>query len=52
VGESYAGRFIPYILKNYFAMPAENRTITVGKIGCSNPALSYLGVLTPSLEEL
>ncbi|KAJ7111801.1 Alpha/Beta hydrolase protein [Mycena epipterygia] len=40
VGESYAGRFIPYILKNYFAMPVENRTITFGKIGCSNPALS------------
>ncbi|KAJ7737771.1 alpha/beta-hydrolase [Mycena maculata] len=40
VGESYAGRFIPYILKNYFAIPAANRTVTVGKIGCSNPALS------------
>ncbi|KAJ7472558.1 alpha/beta-hydrolase [Mycena latifolia] len=40
VGESYAGRFIPYILKSYFGQAAENRTVTFGKIGCSNPALS------------
>ncbi|KAJ6624992.1 Alpha/Beta hydrolase protein [Mycena sp. CBHHK59/15] len=40
IGESYAGRFIPYILKNYFATPPEDRVITFGKIGASNPALS------------
>ncbi|KAJ6483116.1 alpha/beta-hydrolase [Mycena sanguinolenta] len=42
VGESYAGRFIPYILKAYFGMDPADRpvTFTNGKIGCSNPALS------------
>ncbi|KAJ7024658.1 alpha/beta-hydrolase [Mycena alexandri] len=42
VGESYAGRFIPYILKTYFGMDSAERpvTFTNGKIGCSNPALS------------
>ncbi|KAF7354057.1 Carboxypeptidase [Mycena venus] len=42
VGESYAGRFIPYILKAYFDMDPSDRpvTFTNGKIGCSNPALS------------
>ncbi|KAJ7048643.1 alpha/beta-hydrolase [Mycena amicta] len=40
VGESYAGRFIPYILKNYFGLPADQRPTKIGKIGCSNPALS------------
>ncbi|KAF7320774.1 Carboxypeptidase [Mycena chlorophos] len=41
VGESYAGRFIPYILKNYFALPADSQSlIRFGKIGSSNPALS------------
>ncbi|KAJ7876894.1 alpha/beta-hydrolase [Mycena olivaceomarginata] len=42
VGESYAGRFIPYILKAYFGLAPADRpvTFTNGKIGCSNPALS------------
>ncbi|KAJ7049393.1 Alpha/Beta hydrolase protein, partial [Mycena amicta] len=40
VGESYAGRFIPYyILKSYFGLPADQRPTKIGKIGCSNPAL-------------
>ncbi|KAJ6524154.1 Alpha/Beta hydrolase protein [Mycena capillaripes] len=40
VGESYAGRFIPYILKSYFGLPEAERPVNFGKIGCSNPALS------------
>ncbi|CAK5281400.1 unnamed protein product [Mycena citricolor] len=40
VGESYAGRFIPYILQAYFGIPKEDRTFLIGKIGVSNPALS------------
>ncbi|KAJ7720800.1 alpha/beta-hydrolase [Mycena metata] len=42
VGESYAGRFIPYILKGYFGLAPEDRPVNFsgGKIGCSNPALS------------
>ncbi|KAF7337172.1 Carboxypeptidase [Mycena venus] len=42
VGESYAGRFIPYILKAYFGIDPADRpvTFTNGKIGCANPALS------------
>ncbi|KAJ7679388.1 alpha/beta-hydrolase [Mycena polygramma] len=40
VGESYAGRFIPYILKNYFGLSKDERPVNFAKIGASNPALS------------
>ncbi|KAJ4500491.1 Alpha/Beta hydrolase protein [Lentinula lateritia] len=39
LGESYAGRFIPYILKAYFGLDASRRSVQFRKAGCSSPAL-------------
>ncbi|KAJ3778511.1 alpha/beta-hydrolase [Lentinula raphanica] len=39
LGESYAGRFIPYILKAYFGLDASKRSARFRKAGCSSPAL-------------
>ncbi|KAJ3981145.1 alpha/beta-hydrolase [Lentinula detonsa] len=39
LGESYAGRFIPYILKAYFGLDASLRSVKFRKAGCSSPAL-------------
>ncbi|KAJ3868604.1 alpha/beta-hydrolase [Lentinula novae-zelandiae] len=39
LGESYAGRFIPYILKAYFGLHASRRSVQFRKAGCSSPAL-------------
>ncbi|KAJ4480940.1 alpha/beta-hydrolase [Lentinula aciculospora] len=39
LGESYAGRFIPYILKAYFGLDASRRSVKFRKVGCSSPAL-------------
>ncbi|EIN03545.1 alpha/beta-hydrolase [Punctularia strigosozonata HHB-11173 SS5] len=38
-GESYAGRFVPYIMKQYFSMPKDKRPINLAKIAVSNPGL-------------